>query len=392
MKFFRLVINTLIIIQVFKCLSILPFQREVRKVNHFPMNKIDPLSYSNTHEVRQTKLFFDVEIDMDNEVIKGKMRFHYKCLKNINQIILDVKTLQIFDIKDSGGQELNFYFVRHKKVSRAVGRGLIIQLKEICLKNSKEYIEISYSTTQKSIAVHFSHPTILLDKNHKFMYTHGPAIFARTLFPCQDTPSAKVLVDSKIKIAKPYTVLFSGRLQKVKELNSLPIMNRRQKKNMYEYHFRHVNPLPTYLISFTAAVLEKREIGNLCEVYTEVPLINSPKIDATFQNCSEYVKFYSKNYIYNPWGKMIFIILPDDFPYAGMENPYGIQISYGMLTDDGSNKNVIAHEIAHFWSGNLVTTLTWEHFWLNEGLTNYLYRKCFQYIYGQEEFSAFINL
>jgi leukotriene-A4 hydrolase len=351
------------------------------------MNPYDTLSYSNQDYVKQTKLKFDVFIDINRELIKGNLKLYYTCLKNTKTIILDVKTLKIFKIINENKENLSFSFVRNKKTSRAVGRGLVISFKDECKKDTKGFLEIEYSTSEKSIALHFSHPTMLKDRNFKYMYTHGPAIFARTLFPCQDTPSAKVIVEAKIKIEKPYTILFSGKkVDSIKKFTSEIESINNKKSDFHTFIFKNKIPIPTYLISFTAAVLEKREFGELCQVYAEPKLINSKKIEKTFERCSDYVNFYSQTYYKNNWGKMIFVVLPNDFPYAGMENPYSIHISKGILTDDGSNKNVVAHEIAHFWSGNLVTTYNWSHFWLNEGLTNYLYRKCFQKLYGQYEF------
>jgi leukotriene-A4 hydrolase len=219
------------------------------------------------------------------------------------------------------------------------------------------------------------------------MYSHGPAIFARTTFPCQDTPFAKVLIEAKIRVEEPYTILFSGELKEKKIISSKnKKKNNIKTKKINEFYFVNKFPISPYLITIAAGVLESKKFGDKCIVWAEPSIIKSKKLKATFFDCSKFVDFFDKNIHKNEFGMMVFVIVPDDFPYGGMENPYNIQVSKSILTDDGSLRNVVAHEIAHFWSGNLVTNKNWEHFWLNEGITNYLYRKCYQKMFGNPEF------
>jgi len=75
------------------------------------------------------------------------------------------------------------------------------------------------------------------------------------------------------------------------------------------------------------------------------------------------------------WGKYDILCLPPSFPYGGMENPSLTFVTPSLLAGDKSLAGVVAHEIAHSWTGNLVGCRTWEHFWLNEGHTVFLERK-----------------
>jgi hypothetical protein len=437
--------------------------RGLFKTENYKMNSKDNLSYSNTKEIIQQKFFFDVSVNMKAKIINGYVRIFYKCNKKSKFFILDFKSLQIFKVLDKEKNNLNYSFIRNTNVSKALGKGLKIELSRECEVNnqheSTEFVDVYYATTPKSVALHFSHETMLEDKRYGFMYSHSAAIFARTLFPCQDSPFAKVKVESKIRIENPYTMLFSGKLLGQKDLadnaafpdkNNLKLQreqkaskfnrqrlietikailtknnktlklkknnnnNEKRKKlilklsflekalntknfisqklptkkklNLKEFHFKNSNPIPTYLITFAAGVWHKRQFGAKCEVYAEPKILSSKKTTASFHDCSKFVDFFNKNIHKNEWGKMVFLIIPDDFPYGGMENPYNIHVAKSVLTADGSLRNVIAHEIAHFWSGNLVTNFNWEHFWLNEGFTNYLYRKCYQKLFGNEEF------
>lgn len=539
------------------------FFKGIKRTAKYKMNPEDLLSYSNTYEVIQKKLEFDVDIDMQQERIFGYVRIYFECLKPSKFITLDVNTLEIFKVLNSQKNNLNFSFIRKTDVSKALGLGLKIELDSVCdsHNNLLSYVDIYYSTTDKSLAIHFSHKSLLENEKYNFMYTHGPGIFARTLFPCQDTPFAKVQVTGRLRIDQAYTALFSGVLKHKKEIQAISLekkylkmknleqenpfakillnnenfignirsgnmtnlfkklnpypynpyysssnrnisslnastglsannrikknhnqkisksnvnaqiksanstnhimslknkvsistpsifdgtknqdismkikhlikkkvdfrTNKSAKKNMSnnrstsflelnnninekginhatayysnnydeeitynEFYFVNDKPISSYLISFSAGYLRSREFGDKCLVYGEPKILQSDKTSATFSDCSEFVNFYEMNFHKNEWGKMVFIIVPDDFPYGGMENPYNIHVTKSYLTEDGSLRNVVAHEIAHFWSGNLVTNKNWEHFWLNEGFTNYLYRKCYQKLFGEDEFN-----
>jgi len=349
-------------------------------------NPKDLLSHSNTQEALQTKMIFDLFLNFKKQILQGKVKIFYKCIKPTKEFALDFKTLKIFGIKNHKGKNLDYKFIRNLNVSANLGKGLVINLGKKCKKNKTNFVSIDFSTTKKSVALHFSNKMMLQNKKYKFFYSHAAAIFARSTFPCQDTPFAKVQIEAKIKIENPYTILFSGKLK-----NKKIIYDKKHKKKMNIFNFENKIPISTYLITLTGGVLASKKFGKKCQVYAEPKIILSKKLSATFKDCSKFVDFYDKNIHKNEWGTMIFVVVPDDFPYGGMENPYNIQISKSVLTNDGSLRNVIAHEIAHFWSGNLVTNRNWEHFWLNEGFTNYLYRKCYQKLFGDAEFKKEIR-
>jgi leukotriene-A4 hydrolase len=343
-------------------------------MRNYKMNKNDVVSFSQSDGMVQHRIDFDVMIDMEKKMIEGTVRIHYTCKKQTNFMGLDMRNLRIFNVKDAQGKLLQYYIFKNNKNS--IGDGLIVKFDKFCKNNS--YIDISYSTMPDALGVHFSDPEVLHNKEKKysFLYTHGEAIYGRTFFPSQDTPSLKVMSTAKIRIHEPYTVMFSGEFDSKKDLGN----------GILEYNFSLDKPIPTYLITFSAGILEKREIPNSrCEVWGEKEALNW--IDESFSHCEEYLKFYET---YKPFAfkKMVFLIVPDDFPFSGMENPYVTYLSESVLSKDKSYTNTIAHEIVHFWSGNLVTNKNWESFWLNEGITTYLNRKAFRVIHGEDVFKS----
>lgn len=343
-------------------------------LRNYKMNKNDVVSFSQSDGMVQHRIDFDVMIDMEKKLIEGTVRIHYNCRKTTNFIGLDIRNLKIYNVKDSNGKLMKYYIVKNNKNS--IGDGLIVKFDKYCEEGS--FIDVSYSTMPDALGVHFSDPEVLhnKDKKYSFLYTHGEAIYGRTFFPCQDTPSLKVISSAKIRIHEPYTVMFSGEFDSKKDLGN----------GILEYNFSLDRPIPTYLVTFSAGILEKREIPNSrCEVWGERQALNW--IDESFSHCEDYLKFYET---YKPFAfkKMVFLIVPDDFPFSGMENPYVTYLSESVLSQDKSYTNTIAHEIVHFWSGNLVTNKNWESFWLNEGITTYLNRKAFRVIHGEEVFKS----
>ena len=342
-------------------------EKKLIKTNHE-----DSVSWSQHDGAVQTKLDFDVYIDMKNHNIDGFVRFNYKCITKVNLISMDIKTIKINKVLNEQGQEIKFRIQENK--NNTIGDALIVEDENIC-KNDTGFVDIYYTTYKETMGIHFSNPETLHNKNYTFMYTHGEAIYSRTYFPSQDTPSLKVKVSAKIRVDKPYTALFSGLLVSTKDVG----------EDKLEYYFEMNDPIQSYLITFAAGNMVKRTIPNSrCEVYGEEESLKY--VNKSFEFCEKYIKFYEqyRNFFMK---KMIFIITPDDFPFSGMENPYVTIISEDVLSHDRSYTSTISHEIAHFWSGNLVTNKNWRSFWLNEGITTYLTRKSYRHIHGEEEFN-----
>ena len=84
------------------------------------------------------------------------------------------------------------------------------------------------------------------------------------------------------------------------------------------------------------------------------------------------------------WERYDMLVLPPSFPYGGMENPRMTFLTPTVLAGDRSLVDVVAHELAHSWTGNLVTNATMEHFWLNEGFTTWAERRILAALHGDE--------
>ena len=206
------------------------------------------------------------------------------------------------------------------------------------------------------------------------MFTQCEAIQCRTLFPIQDTPSAKILVEAILEVEKPYKFLFGG-IEKENSYN--------EKTNKIITKYIQKIPIPSYLIALACGNLEYRKISERCGVYTEIGLGDKAKYE--FEDSEKFIET-AENYLGRKYDWEIYnlLVLPFSFPYGGMENPNLTFVTPSLLAGDKSLSNVIAHEISHSWTGNLVTNKNWKNFWVNEGFTIFMERKIAEILYGDD--------
>lgn len=206
-------------------------------------------------------------------------------------------------------------------------------------------------------------------KKYPFFFTECTAIGARSTFPCQDTPSAKVTATAKITVDKTLKGLFTGILQ-----NQHPCSD-----SFITYEYTLKIPISTYLIVFAVGDVEFVKLSDRCGVWCEPGLIKD--CQKNFKDIETYLTTAESLLGKFEWEYFILLILPY-YKYWGMENPYLTYINSDVM----HMKLVVFHELSHFWTGNLITNSTWENFWINEGFTTFLERKLICIFLGKEEF------
>lgn len=151
-------------------------------------------------------------------------------------------------------------------------------------------------------------------------------------------------------------------------------------------------PVPAYLIAIAVGALESRRIGPRSHVWAEKEIIE----DCAYEFGETEQQLKTAEDICGPyvWGIYDLLVLPPSFAFGGMENPCLTFVTPTLLAGDRSLANVVAHEIAHSWTGNLITNRNFEHFWLNEGFTVFVERKIKGRLSSpqQQDFDAFGRL
>lgn len=325
------------------------------------MNIVDEYTHSLPNEAIVKHLDLSIDVNFEKKIIEGKASYLFVNKKNVNRIILDCKDLNINKVT-TGKDELNTRF-ELSELNPFTGNSLTIYIEP-----GQEWIHIYYSTRPEAAAVQWLQPAQTSGKKHPFMFTQSQAILARTWVPCQDGPGIRITYNAEVKVP-------SGLLAVMSAKNP-------EKSNMAgRYKFKMDQSIPSYLLALAVGDLKFAEIGKRTGVYAEPDLIDA----AVFELSEMEDMLFTAERLYGPysWERYDVIILPPSFPFGGMENPRLTFATPTILAGDRSLTSLIAHEMAHSWSGNLVTNSTWNDFWLNEGFTVYFERRIMEEHYGK---------
>jgi leukotriene-A4 hydrolase len=266
------------------------------------------------------------------------------------------------------------------------GAPLFVHLGKEYPKGEEVELHISLSTTEKCTALQWMEPAQTGNKKHPYMFSQCQAIHARSVFPCQDTPDVKATVDFSIR--SPLPVVASG----LPTGSSNYTAGKNGAAGTLLYTFKQAVPIPSYLFALASGDLATASIGPRSTVVTGPEELLDCKWE--FEEDMEKFMDVAEKLVYPyAWGTYNVLVLPPAFPYGGMENPIFTFATPTIVSKDRQNVDVIAHELAHSWSGNLISCASWEHFWLNEGWTTYLERRIQAGIYGDDhiDFSSIIG-
>lgn len=339
----------------------------------------DPNTLSNYHNFLTKHTSASYEIDFKKNILKGGVTLTFESLTDAEskEIVLDTSFLSITDVKVNGkaanwniGDRLEPY-----------GAPLTIKLDEGFAKGKEVHIDVKLETTEKCTALQWMTPAQTSNKKHPYMFSQCQAIHARSVFPCQDTPDVKSTFDFAIR--SPLPVLASG----------LPTGAKDYRDGTLLYTFEQRVPIPSYLFAIASGDIASASIGPRSTVWSgpEELLDCQKELEGEIEPFMKAIEdVVSPAY---QWTQYNCLILPPSFPYGGMENPVWTYATPSIISGDKQNVDVIAHELSHSWSGNLVSAASWEHFWLNEGWTTYLERRIQAAIHGESHrhFSSIIG-
>ncbi|WP_438969352.1 M1 family metallopeptidase [Nonlabens sp.] len=316
-------------------------------------------SYAQPNDAVITHLDLDIHVDFETQVIRGIATYDIKN-SGSDQIILDSKFLEIESVTQNGTTtdfELGDF-------DESLGQPLTVAIKE-----DTKQIAITYSTTAKTEALQWLTAQQTADKTNPFLFTQGQAILTRTWIPIQDSPQIRITYNATVKVPQELMAVMSAENPKEKNENGV-------------YYFKMEQPIPAYLIALAVGDIEYKAISNRTGVYAEKSMLN--KVHEEFSDMEKMVVAAENLYGDYDWEQFDVIVLPPSFPFGGMENPRLTFATPTVIAGDKSLTSLVAHELAHSWSGNLVTNATWNDFWLNEGFTVYFEIRIMEALYGKD--------
>ncbi|KAF4022558.1 hypothetical protein G4228_014469 [Cervus hanglu yarkandensis] len=334
---------------------------------------VDTCSLASPASVCQTKhLHLRCSIDFARRVLTGTAALTVQSQEdNLRSLILDTKDLTIEKVVING-QEVKYTLGERQSYK---GSPMEISLPIALCKNQEIVIEISFETSPKSSALQWLTPEQTSGKEHPYLFSQCQAIHCRAILPCQDTPSVKLTYSAEVSVPKELVALMSA----IRD-GEAPDPEDPSRKI---YRFSQKVPIPCYLIALVVGALESRQIGPRTLVWSEKEQVEKSAYEfSETESMLKIAEDLGGPYI---WGQYDLLVLPPSFPYGGMENPCLTFVTPTLLVSvNFSSSEVIAHEISHSWTGNLVTNKTWDHFWLNEGHTVYLERHICGRLFGEK--------
>jgi aminopeptidase N len=341
----------------------------------------DPHSFANVDQFRATHVELDLRIDLDDKSIDGTVTLDLKRLDpRATQLVLDTRDLTINDVRQKSNDVLGatakdqtiwvsrpFHL---EKPDPILGAALVIELPPS--RKTVESIQIDYQTQPSAAALQWLTPKQTAGRKKGFLYTHSEPIGARSWIPLQDTPQVRVTYKAIVHTDSGVRAVMSAE-------------NDPKAKRNGEYSFVMPQAIPSYLIALAVGDLEFKETGPRTGVYAEKSMVKAAA--AEFADTEAMMAAAEKLFGPYRWSRYDILVMPPSFPVGGMENPRLSFITPTVIAGDKSLVGVIAHELAHSWSGNLVSNATWRDVWLNEGFTDYLENRIMNAVYGEQRAS-----
>ncbi len=326
----------------------------------------DESSYAQPDKVVIKDLALDLKLDFDNKQIGGTATYTLDWKdKAARQLVLDTRELTIEKVEavlaDGKTAPLQFALAAADKV---FGSKLTIETPEQPAK-----VAITYHTAPTASGLQWLEPSMTEGKQLPFMFSQSQAIHARSWVPLQDTPSVRFTYSAHVTSRPDVMVLMSAD-------------NDPKAARDGDYTFKMPQPIPSYLLAIAAGDLVFEPISGRSGVWAEPTMVG--KAAKEFEDTEKMIGAAEKLYGEYRWGRYDMLVLPPSFPFGGMENPRLTFATPTVIVGDKSLVSLVAHELAHSWSGNLVTNSSWKDIWLNEGFTTYVQGRITEALYGQE--------
>ncbi|MYH30861.1 MAG: M1 family metallopeptidase [Acidobacteria bacterium] len=323
-------------------------------------------SYANSDEIRVTHIELDLEVGFDERRLRGSAMLSFdRLVEGADALILDTRDLTITAVESwspTGGFDAATFSLA--EADPVLGAPLTVVLPPQATR-----ARVSYETSPGASGLQWLTPEQTAGREQPFMFTQSQAIHARSWIPLQDSPAVRVTYGARIRTPAGLRAVMSA-------------ANDPEAAADGDYRFDMPQSIPSYLIALAAGDLAFRSLGERTGVYAEPSVVDA----AADEFADTESMMAATEQLYGPyrWERYDLLVLPPSFPFGGMENPRLTFATPTILAGDRSLVSLVAHELAHSWSGNLVTNATWRDFWLNEGFTVYLERRIVEAVYGPD--------
>lgn len=329
-----------------------------------PAQAEDVHSYARLNQVSTPHLDLELKIDFEARQLRGHATYTLLRHDDTNRVYLDTSELDIERAEllvDEQWQPTKFTL---GDVHPSLGRELIVDIGNLANK-----VRIHYATSPAASGLQWLTPAQTAGKQHPFMFSQSQPIHARSWIPIQDTPALRLTYNATLTTPQGLLAVMSAD-------NSL------SEERSGTYQFTMPQAIPPYLIAIAAGDLAIKSISDNVAVFAEQYILD----DAAWEFADTPSMIEATEAMYGPyrWDRYDLLILPPSFPFGGMENPRLSFITPTVVSGDRSLINLIAHELAHSWSGNLVTNASWRDLWINEGFTSYVENRIMEALFGEE--------
>jgi aminopeptidase N len=328
----------------------------------------DAHSNGRPDQVRVTHVGLDLKVDFERKVLEGAATLTFERRPGappdaplvLDTRGLEIATVSVADPGNGGGW-------RGTTFSLGAGDRVLGSALTIVVPPPSNKVRVEYRTTDRSSALQWVKPEGTAGGKKPFLFTQSQAIQARSWIPLQDSPGVRVTYEATVVVPPGLTVVMSAE---------------QRPRGAGSFSFEMRQAIPPYLIALAVGDLDFRELGPRTGVYAEPTVVAAAARE--FADTEGMVKAAEGRFGAYRWGRYDILVLPPSFPYGGMENARLTFATPTVLAGDRSLVALIAHELSHSWSGNLVTNATWRDFWLNEGFTTYLERRVVEDLYGPD--------
>lgn len=318
---------------------------------------MDPHSFAEPDRVSVSALTLELRVDFEQKTLEGTAKLELKRVDRSAPLLLDDEGLAISNVTDCAGKNLGWHLGKHINIGAPL---------RIDLAGASDCVEIAYRTSPDAGALLWVEPSGTAGGVKPMLFTESQSIRARTWIPLQDTPSVRFTYKATIHAPAGLRALMSG--------------DNPREGTGDAWHIEQKQPIPSYLMALAVGDFTFRETGPRSGVWAEPAIADAAAHE--FGEVEAMMAAAEKLYGPYRWGRYDMLVLPPSFPFGGMENPNLTFLTPTVITGDRALVGLIAHELAHSWSGNLVTNKTWNDVWLNEGITTYVEHRIMEELRG----------